>query len=240
MKRIAVLLGTVLVVLAALFVVIGCDTGTASKDDEEDTPVFVSPVGKGKVTDWTIAKGYENTTALDLIIEGTREDDNGILKVIWSSSMDFRSCEFYALLPEGTDYGAYDGITFKVKLPASSNFLLLMRNPNGGTTWKIWEDYVYKGRDDDELVWVTVRQPFADATEPGWGPASAEPTLKGWLTADKAVQKQINLNPVLNTGGGSAVNTDVVTYFDDIGFYKGSDIEAPDSVDVVWSFDDVE
>ena len=197
-----------------------------------------TPEALGVLADWNIIPGYENTIAAGrLKIEAAREGTNGVAKVTWSSSKDWRMCEFFALLPEGFDYGVYDGITFKVKLPASSNFLLLLRNPGGGTTWKIWEDYVYRGRDDNELVWVTVSIPFKDAVDSGWGPPPGQATLKEWLTATKSVRKQINLNPMLNTGGGSAENADQVTYFDDIGFYKGNNPDNPDSICIIWNFD---
>ncbi|MDR2897602.1 MAG: hypothetical protein LBU99_02220 [Spirochaetaceae bacterium] len=256
MKRITALVGMLLLVLAAVCMVIGCDTpngngDTGGGDSGGNTGgngggnnggvveiVPANVLGKG---DWAIVKGYENDTELPLAIEGAKEGDNGILKVIWSSSADFKPCELYAMLPESVDYGAYDGISFKVRLPASANFMLLMRNPGGGTTWKVWEDYVYRGTDTaNEFVWVTVNKPFADAVDTGWGPAAEQASVKDWLTADVGTQKQINLNPVLNVGGGSAVNSDQVTYFDDIGFYKGSDPDAPVSTHVVWSFDVVE
>jgi hypothetical protein len=228
--------------LLALALVSGCNTGTTPSASTETKAPAAPTVVKGTIADWKIAKGYENATALPLSVA----KDSGTMKVTWSSSKDFRSCELYALLPtklsDGSvvDYGAYDGIQFKVKLPASSNFLLLLRNPDGGTTMKIWEDYVYRGTDDKaSTVWVTVKKPFSAAVDTGWGPAPTPSTLKGWLTADKATQKQVNLNPVLNVGGGAALDTDIVMYVDDVGFYKagtkgdGSD----DAFTPIWDFE---
>lgn len=234
-----VLRGGVLLLTLLVLVLAGCSNSAgddSAKGENGETPVVTTP--KGKLSDWKIVKGYENTVdESKLTIEAATDDDKGnVMKVTWSSSMDFRSCELYAMLPADEDYGVYDGIQFDVKLTASSNFLLLLRNPDGGTTVKIWEDYVYRGTDEDETVWVTVKKPFVDATDTGWGPA-LEGTLKEWLTADKATQKQVNLNPVLNCGGGSAVDEDQITYFDNIGFYKAGSTEAEDEFTAVWDFE---
>ena len=233
MKKASKLLWVLLAALLPAVLVVGC----AGSPNAASGGVPDTPEGLGVLADWRIIPGYENTIAANrLTIEAAKEGTNGVAKVTWSSSTDWRMCEFYALLPEGFDYGVYDGISFKVKLPASSNFLLLLRVPSGGTTWKIWEDYVYRGS-DSELVWVTVNIPFEDAVDSGWGPPPAQATLKAWLTETKDVRKQINLNPMLNTGGGSAENADQVSYFDDIGFYKGSNPDNPDSICVIWNFD---
>ncbi|MDR2095343.1 MAG: hypothetical protein LBP76_07470 [Treponema sp.] len=239
MKKAVKFLSVLLALMVSMAFMVGCPNGTT--DEEEEKEKEGDKFVKGVLTDWHISPGYENTVdPSSLIIEGATETSNGVMKVTWSSSTDFRSCELYALLPNNPvyDYGQYDGITFKVKLPKSSNFLLLLRNPDGGTTVKISESYTYKGRDDAELIWVTVRKPFADAEDSGWGPPLTG-TLKEWLTADKAIQKQINLNPILNVEGNGegGVNTNIVTFFDDIGFYKGADPESPTSEDFIWTFD---
>jgi hypothetical protein len=236
MKKASKLMWILLASLLSAVLVVGCAGSPGTSGGARSAGN--TPEGLGVLADWRIIPGWENNVAADrLKIEPAREGTNGVARVTWSSSTEWRMCELYALLPEGFDYGVYDGITFKIKLPASSNFLLLLRNPAGGTTWKVWEEYVYRGSDGNELVWVTVSQPFEDAVDSGWGPPPAQATLKGWLTADKDVQKQINLNPMLNTGGGSAENVDLVTYFDDIGFYKGSNPDNPDSFCIIWNFD---
>jgi hypothetical protein len=247
MKKTAKGVSVLFSMLLALVLFLGCPTGTdpivperGETDEGNDTPTVL----KGALSDWIITAGYENgIDSSNFSISAATDEDRNCMKVIWSSDTDFRSCELYALLPnatEGTDYGVYDGIQFDVKLTASTNFLLLMRNPAGGTTVKIYEDYVYRGTDDEGAIWITVKKPFADATDTGWGTPALSGTLKEWLTSDKATQKQINLNPILNVGGGSALSTDQITYFDNIGFYSnGSDAddETDDVFTAIWDFE---
>lgn len=243
MKRMKAMVCAALSVSMMVALLVSCDTGSSSKTTKDD-PVVAATYTKGALADWQIALGYQNTSTLPLKIEAGSGTDAGTMKVTWSSSTDFRGCELYALLPTSmsdstaADYGAFDGIQFDVKLPKSSNFLLLLRNPDGGTTWKIWEDYVYRGTDDSGDVWVTVKEPFSAAVDTGWGPASAQATLKEWATADKATQKQINLNPVLNVGGGGVgdVDTNIVMYVDNVGFYKAGATAAEDTFTPIWDF----
>lgn len=239
-----------LVCATALMVLgfVSCANSSSSNDGDGGTgggPAKPQDIERDAkiVADWQIAPGYQNTVDQSkLKISAVKSTDGkNCMKVIWSASADFKSCELYAMLPNategGTDYGEFDGIQFDVKLPASANFLLLLRNPNGGTTAKIWEDFVYRGTDVPETyVWVTVKKPFADAVDTTWGPAM-EGTLKEWLTKDKATQKQVNLNPILNVGGGSEVDKDQVTYFDNIGFYKAGATEDADVFTPVWDFE---
>lgn len=238
MKKTAKIIGAALSAFVAIALVTSCDTGSNEEPKQsEDGAVDVVLEG---ISDWSIALGYQNVTTVPLTVSGASIDSHNAMRVSWASSLDFRSCELFAMLPASVDYGAYDGIQFDVRLPASSNFLLLLRNPSGGTTFKVWEDYVYRGTDTDgEYAWVTVKKPFADAVDTGWGPAADPADLQDWLTADFATQKQINLNPVLNVGGGSAVDTAQVTYFDNIGFYTiGSAGDGTDDTfTAVWDFE---
>ncbi len=244
MKKNVKIFGAALTALLAIALVSSCDTGS----NEDPAPVVdgntLPSIPLGTVSDWSIALGYQNTTTVPLsVAQDTANADaaaggTGCMVVNWASSTDFRSCELYALLPEGIDYGKFDGMQFDVKLPASANFLLLMRNPDGGTTFKVWEDYVYRGTDESATyVWVTVKKPFADAVDTGWGPAADPADLQDWLTADKATRKQINLNPVLNVGGGGALDVAQVTYIDNVGFYKAGVDGAADQVVVAWDFE---
>ncbi len=218
MKKALIGIRVALAALVAIALIVSCDTGTNADPGGDGDSTSLNLVG---VSDWSIVKGYQNDTDVPLKISGAEIEGAKTLKVSWASSMDFRGCELFALLPEGEDLGAYDGIQFDIRLPASANFMLLLRNPNGGTTFKVWEEYVYRGTDDaDTYVWVTVKKPFSGATEmTDWGDPDVGTSLKTWLTANKDTQKQINLNPVLNVGGGSALDTAQVTYFDNIGFY---------------------
>jgi hypothetical protein len=177
---------------------------------------------------WAIAPGDGNGASPSNLYVGrttaAAEVDSvtgsaGALKVVFESDTAWKMCEIYAALPVA-DYGQYDGFRFDVKMPYSNNFLLLLRNPNGGTTWKVSEDYVYDGTDADGMVWVTVQRPFSAGVDTGWGPAAAQATLKAWLTADAAVAKQVNINPVLNVGvPGVAVDTPITMFIDNVGFY---------------------
>lgn len=241
MKRTAKITGAALAVVLGLCMT-GCPNGNGGGEAPapEQPEVFI----KGSLADWNIIPGDGNkVSAVNLKVESApaagKDETNG-MKVTWSSSVAWKMCDLYALLPAANDYGAYDGLQFDVKLPVSSNFCLLLRNPNGGTTVKVAEDFVYRGTDeDDTFVWVTVKRPFADAKDTGWGDALVG-TLKEWLTTDKTTQKQLNLNPVLNPGADTVmgeVDTDYVTYFDNIGFYvKGAD-GSEDTFTAVWDFE---
>ncbi|AEE15636.1 hypothetical protein [Treponema brennaborense] len=242
MKRTAKITG------AALAVVLGlCMTGCPNGNGGGEAPAPEDTVRDAAIVkDWHIAPGDQNKVdAAKLKIEAVTAvaDKANCMKVTWSSSAAWKMCELYALLPADVDYGIYDGLQFDVKLPVSSNFLLMIRNPKG-TTVKVAEDFVYRGTDDDgAFVWVTVKKPFADAIDTQWGqPLLGDATLKEWLTTDKTTQKQLNLNPVLNPGADTVmgeVDTDYVTYFDNIGFYvKGAAKDgSEDTFTAVWDFE---
>jgi hypothetical protein len=189
---------------------------------------------------WNISLGYQNASALPLTVQRDTANGDatnggaGCLKVDWSSSMDFRTCELYAPLPGATastthvDYTAYTGITFDLKSPFSENFLVILRGDNGTgaekqQSWKA-EPYVWKGNSANG--WITVQIPFSDLVDPHWHAGSAanvDATAAAFLANPASIINQINLNPELNLGDnepGEAVDTNITMYIDNVGFYK--------------------
>jgi hypothetical protein len=182
-----------------------------------------------EATSWTIALGYQNTSAVPLSVAAAGSASvldpvnggTGCMQVDWSSSADFKMCELYAPATAG-DYSAYTGITFDVYMPYTENFLVAVRgttSTGGGTANQTWKDepYVPKG-----TGWITVRVPFSNFVDPGWAPggANADLTVAGFLKNNTVLQ--VNLNPEMNLDGGNggALNKDITMYIDNVGFYK--------------------
>ena len=252
MKKSLTLLITILVLSLAVSLIIGCTTGTL-----EEEPVTGTPDGLGVIGDWKIEPGYQNTYGQEhmTITEAEDADEDGnpvtVMKVSWGSSLDLRMCDLYGELPEGYDYGQFNGIIFEVKFDVDQNLMVALRNPpiresadfagDAGTAWRLIEkEYSYNsGR------WQTIALPFDDATNVPWGPWAAQDALGEWLTATKAVSKIISLNPAINlTMQASpdlpeprAINTTYYNLYKRIGFYTGFDAENPDEICWVWDFD---
>ena len=234
-----------------LITVFGCTSG----EDEIFDDDVKTPEGLGKLSDWHIEKGkdnvYDNSNGPLAITEANDTEKGAVMKVAWATSMDLRMCELWALLPEGYDYGKYDGVIFDVLTNVTQDILVVLRNPpntfdnaTSGTAWSVSEDtFVYDSK------WWTITAPFDDAWEPGWGAWSIQDNLRDWLTDTKSKQKMLNLNPKLNQGNvpqyrppagslpdGNALNHIYINLYKRIGLYKGTDPEDPKEICWIWNF----
>ena len=247
MKKVLVLLMALLFMAMAA----GCTEG----EDEIDIVTIDTdgPEGLGAMSDWNVTAAPDNAYE-ESNFTITEDDDplrGAVMKVSWGSSITLKHTDLWAELPEGYDYGEYDGLILDVKVDVHQNMMFALRNlpiygtgPGlAGTAWKIWEDTVfYTGG------WQTLAQPFGDATNETWGPLAAEATLNEWLTGDKAVQKVLSLNLLLNTAAtnsgpgaitpprGNAINSTYYNLYKRIGFYKGDDPHDPDDILWIWVF----
>jgi len=240
--------------LTAMFIIATCTF--EYEGDKEEEP---SPAGMGSIADWTIELGQDNNYAGELTIEeATAQLADGttgtVMRVGWASDTNLRMCEFWALLPEGFDYGEYNGVIFDVKINVSHNFMIALRNPpntfvntTSGTAWRLAQPQVYYNS-----LWQIITAPFDEAEQPGWGTLAPQGDIKEWLTDDKdnPSRKMLNINPQLNTGffpayhppasslpNGNAVNTVYTDDYKRIGFYKGDepvDRENLDEDNICW------
>ena len=237
---------------------------TCTFEYEGDEPERPSPAGLGKISDWNIEQGVNNNfpEAQMTIEEATTQLANNtegtVMRVGWASNTDLRMCELWALLPEGFDYGEYDGVIYEVMINVSHNMMIALRNPpntfdpsTSGTAWRLGQPAIYYNS-----LWWIVTVPFEDAEEPLWGePATVYP-LKDWLTEDKdnPSGKMLNINPQLNTGfspafqppaiglpNGNSLNTIYFNDFSRIGFYRGeepsTDFDKLGEYDICWVWD---
>jgi hypothetical protein len=166
--------------------------------------------------------------------------------------------ELWAKLPEGFDYGTYDGLILKVRIDVHQNMFIALRNepiigPPAGVCFQLNDEQNTFFHIQDS-GWQTFAFPIEDAFERGFGLWSEEGELKEWLTNDRATQKVLSMNPILNTAAtnsgpgavspprGNQINATYYNLYKQIGFYKGNvpndpaKLEEYDKICWVWKF----
>jgi hypothetical protein len=237
MKKALQLFWVLVILVLSTGMLIGCG-GTRDEGEGEDE-------GLQSMFGWTIEPAWENTVEPErLKIAAAKDGINGVAKITWASSTEWRGCDLWALLPEGVDYGEYDGISFKVKLStAATDFtfmLVAVLDDEDEVTFLHENGHVWGTKD----TWITVTRSFTmdtiDSKDYYWPTAeyytgTYEKTLKQFLTETKDIERKIYLSTKLGSNNANLKDLDISFYLDDVGFYKDSD---PTNVTVVWDFED--
>ena len=221
------LLWVLLAVLLAATLVIGCDDGSG---DDDKGPVYL-----GALADWSIVRSSEDSTTPTSAFSITSSNDGGdtVMKLVWKVASQWQAVQMWAPVPASFPIEEYDGLTFDIKHDSvANNCLVVMREQSQANAWEIGNEY--SGGDE----WVTIKLPFIDAEDAGWGTAFSEADFPEWLVAtkDSSNPKLLYLNPMLNGGvEGNIADNSYTTYFKNIGFYKGEP-DNPTAILIIWKF----
>lgn len=224
-------------VVIALFTSCPSPVATPGIDDPDDD----GPVVYSGADAWNIVPGGGNGVDSSTLsteagaFETGDHNGEGTLKVTYQSDTTYTFCELYAAMPIG-DYSSYDGLRFDICIENGNSATIMdLIRIGGEATFKISEDYIWRGVDLPDKTWQTIELPFDSTIEiPAWGDTYVDDTgidngveFKTWLGNNTTAPIQINLNPQLN--GELSANTPYIIYLDNIGFYKGAG-SGPDDV----------
>ena len=224
--KVTKLLSLVLVALLAVFLGISC----GGDDGGGGGPNLNLP--QGASSDWGIYKGWGNQAASFGVAEAT-DAGTQVMKVTWSHEKNlgedgsgFGDTEMSAALPTPAGgkavYGEFDGFTFDFKFGMGDQNLSILfdygDNPNEPWFYKP-SGWINAPSESNPVAWKTYKISFDDFEPAGWGRDDGEysGTIQQWFKA--FTDKEIKI--FLRQGTGTE-RIDDVSYFKNIGFYKGN------------------